>query len=180
VTDTTTITREVYEAFQRVELHRWDAVIAADVLVNSPAAFGLKGLHALKEFAVGFTHLGWRIDLVDEHLALDDQGNGRGFITLTLHWKHTKDFGGLAPTGREGTSVETLRSPSEKTRSSASTSPTTPSTLPSTSGSVTGQCPTTSGRSRSWLASIGVPDRPDVACRCWLCVAARAVTDPTA
>jgi hypothetical protein len=108
VTDTTTITREVYEAFQRVELHRWDAVIAADVLVNSPAAFGLKGLHALKEFAVGFTHLGWRIDLVDEHLALDDQGNGRGFITLTLHWKHTKDFGGLAPTGREGTSVETL------------------------------------------------------------------------
>lgn len=108
MTDTTTITREVYEAFQRVELHRWDAVIAADVLVNSPAAFGLKGLHALKEFAVGFTHLGWRIDLVDEHLALDDQGNGRGFITLTLHWKHTKDFGGLAPTGREGTSVETL------------------------------------------------------------------------
>jgi hypothetical protein len=108
VTDTTTITREVYEAFQRVELHRWDAVIAADVLVNSPAAFGLKGLHALKEFAVGFTHLGYRIDLVDEHLALDDQGNGRGFITLTLHWKHTKDFGGLAPTGREGTSVETL------------------------------------------------------------------------
>lgn len=108
MTDTTTITREVYEAFQRVELHRWDAVIAADVLVNSPAAFGLKGLHALKEFAVGFTHLGYRIDLVDEHLALDDQGNGRGFITLTLHWKHTKDFGGLAPTGREGTSVETL------------------------------------------------------------------------
>jgi hypothetical protein len=108
VTDTTTITREVYEAFQRVELHRWDAVIAADVLVNSPAAFGLKGLHALKEFAVGFTHLGWRIDLVDEHLALDDQGNGRGFITLTLHWKHTKDFGGLAPTGREGTGVPML------------------------------------------------------------------------
>jgi hypothetical protein len=108
VTDTTTITREVYEAFQRVELHRWDAVIAADVLVNSPAAFGLKGLDALKEFAIGFTDLGYRIDLVDEHLALDDQGNGRGFITLTLHWKHTKDFGGLAPTGREGTSVETL------------------------------------------------------------------------
>jgi len=108
VTDTTTITREVYEAFQRVELHRWDAVIAADVLVNSPAGFGLNGLDALKELAVGFTDLGYRIDLVDEHLALDDQGNGRGFITLTLHWKHTKDFGGLAPTGREGTSVETL------------------------------------------------------------------------
>lgn len=108
MTATTTITREVYEGFQRVELHRWDAVIAADVLVNSPAGFGLKGLDALKESAVGFTDLGWRIDLVDEHLALDDQGDGRGFITFTLHWKHTKDFGGLAPTGREGTSVETL------------------------------------------------------------------------
>jgi SnoaL-like polyketide cyclase len=102
------ITREVYEAFQRVELHRWDAVIAADVLVNSPAAFGLTGLDALKAFAVGFTDLAWRIDLVDEHLALDGHGDGRGFITVTLHWKHTKDFGGLAPTGREGTSVETL------------------------------------------------------------------------
>jgi hypothetical protein len=108
VTETTTITREVYEAFQRVELHRWDAVVAADVLINSPAFLGLKGLDALKEAAVGFTELGYRIDLVDEHLALDDQGNGRGFITLTLYWKHTKDFGGLAPTGREGTSVETL------------------------------------------------------------------------
>jgi hypothetical protein len=108
VTDTTTITREVYEAFQRAELHRWDAVIAADVLVNSPAGFGLWGLDAFKESAVGFTDLGWRIDLVDEHLALDDRGDGRGFITFTLHWKHTKDFGGLAPTGREGTSVETM------------------------------------------------------------------------
>jgi hypothetical protein len=24
-----------------------------------------------------------------------------------MHWKHTKDFGGLAPTGREGTAVQT-------------------------------------------------------------------------
>jgi hypothetical protein len=44
---------------------------------------------------------------VDEHLALDEDGIRRGFITFCLHWKHTKDFGGLAPTGREGTSVET-------------------------------------------------------------------------
>jgi hypothetical protein len=108
VTDTTTITSEVYEAFQRAELHRWDAVIAADVLVNSPAGFGLRGLDAFKESAVGFTDLGWRIDLVDEHLALDDRGDGRGFITFALYWKHIKDFGRLAPTGREGTSVETM------------------------------------------------------------------------
>jgi hypothetical protein len=52
--------------------------------------------------------LGYRIDLVDEHLALDEHGTGRGFITFCLHWKHAADFGGLAPTGREGTSVETL------------------------------------------------------------------------
>jgi len=102
------ITRGVYEAFQRVEFDRWDAVIADDVLINSPAGYGLQGLATLKEFAAQFTDLGYRIDLVDEHLALDDQGTGRGFITFVLHWKHTKDFGGLAPTGREGTSVETM------------------------------------------------------------------------
>jgi hypothetical protein len=103
-----TITYELYEAFQRVEFDRWDAIIDTNVLINSTAAYGLRGLTTLKEFAVQFTDLGYRIDLIDEHLALDDQGNGRGFITFTLHWKHTKDFGGLAPTGREGTSVETL------------------------------------------------------------------------
>ena len=104
----TTLTRELYEAFQRVEFERWDAVIADDVTINSPAGYGLQGLATLKEFAAGFTDLGYRIDLVDEHLALDGQGDGRGFITFCLHWKHTKDFGGLAPTGREGTSVETM------------------------------------------------------------------------
>lgn len=102
-----TITREFYEGFQRVEFDRWDAIIADDVLVNSPASCGMRGLRSLKDFAVQFTDLGYRIDLVDEHLALDDSGSGRGFITFCLHWKHTKDFGGLAPTGREGTSVET-------------------------------------------------------------------------
>ena len=102
------ITREFYEAFQRVEFGRWDAMIADDVLINSPAGYGMKGLATLKEFATQFTDLGYRIDLVDEHLALDDEGSGRGFITFVLHWKHTKDFGGLAPTGREGTSVETV------------------------------------------------------------------------
>ncbi len=102
------LTRQIYDAFQRVQFDRWDAVIAEDVLVNSPAGRGLSGLAALKDFATQFTDLGYRIDLVDEHLAVDDGGVGRGFLTFVLHWKHTSDFGGLAPTGREGTSVETM------------------------------------------------------------------------
>lgn len=104
----TQITREFYEGFQRVEFDRWDKIVVDDVLVNSPAGRGMLGLAALKDFAVQFTDLGYQIDLVDEHIALDDNGNGRGFITFCLHWKHSRDFGGLAPTGREGTSVETI------------------------------------------------------------------------
>ena len=102
-----TITREFYEAFQRVEFARWDRIMSDEVLINSPAGFGMRSLPALKDFAVQFTDLGYRIDLVDEHLALDGSGTGRGFITFCLHWKHSKEFGGLRPTGREGTSVET-------------------------------------------------------------------------
>jgi len=68
----------------------------------------MRGLQVLKYWASNFVNLGWRIDLVDEHLALDQSGTGRGFITFLLNWKHTKDFLGLAPTGREGTSVETM------------------------------------------------------------------------
>jgi hypothetical protein len=102
------LTREIYEAFQRVEFDRWDAVIAADVAINSPAGYGMSGLRLLKDWAAGFVRLGKQIDLVDEHQALDDHGNGRGFITVNLHWKHDEDFMGLAPTGREGTSVETM------------------------------------------------------------------------
>jgi hypothetical protein len=104
----TPITREIYEAFQRVQFDRWDAVIAEDVLLNSPAGYGLRGLATLKGWADAFVLLGKQIDLVDEHLALDADGTGRGFITFNLHWKHTDDFFGLAPTGREGTSVETM------------------------------------------------------------------------
>jgi hypothetical protein len=103
-----TITREIYDAFQRDELHGWDGLIRDDVLVNSTAGRDVRGLDALKAFARVFLDLAPQIDLVDEHLALDDNGNGRGFITFVLHWKHTQDFGGLAPTGREGTSVETM------------------------------------------------------------------------
>jgi hypothetical protein len=100
------ITREFYDAFQRAEFDRFDAILAEDFLVNSPAGFGVR-LDTFKEFAVQFTDLAYQIDLVDEHLALDENGSGRGFITFCLYWKHTKDFGGVAPTGREGTSVET-------------------------------------------------------------------------
>ncbi|HJZ70173.1 MAG TPA: nuclear transport factor 2 family protein [Vicinamibacterales bacterium] len=103
------ITKELYDAFQTLELDRWDAIVTQDVLINSPAGRDLHGLEILKawgrEFGGGFAY---RIDLVDEHLALDDQGNGRGFITFTLHWKHAKEAFGLKPTGREGTSVETM------------------------------------------------------------------------
>lgn len=103
-----TLTRELYEGLQRAEFDRWDPIVARDVLVNSPAMFGQHGLAALKEWARWFVQLGKRIDLVDEHLALDGDGNGRGFITFNLHWKHDERFFDITPTGREGTSVETL------------------------------------------------------------------------
>jgi hypothetical protein len=106
-TESMTITREWYDAFQRGEFDRWDAIMAEDVLINSTAIQGLRGLEEFKEYGVGFLQLGKRIDLVDEHLALDDQGTGRGFVTFCLHWSHTDEMAGIAPTDREGTSVET-------------------------------------------------------------------------
>jgi SnoaL-like domain len=89
-TESMTITREWYDAFQRGEFDRWDAIMAEDVLINSTAIQGLRGLEEFKEYGVGFLQLGKRIDLVDEHLALDDQGTGRGFVTFCLHWSHTE------------------------------------------------------------------------------------------
>jgi hypothetical protein len=100
--------RVFYEGFQRAEFERWDGVIAEDVTINSPGGYGMTGLTVLKDWAANFARLGYRIDLVDEHLALDSAGNGRGFVTCLLHWKHAADFLGLAPTGREGTSIETM------------------------------------------------------------------------
>jgi predicted RNA-binding protein len=107
-TETLPPTREIYEGFQRVEFDRWDSLIAEDVIINSPAGYGLSGLQLLKDWAEVFVQLGKQIDLVDEHQAIDEDGNGRGFITFNLHWKHDEDFMGLTPTGREGTSVETM------------------------------------------------------------------------
>ena len=103
------ITKELYDAFQKLELDRWDAIVEKDILINSPAGRDLRGIQILKswakEFGGGFAY---QIDLVDEHLATDHQGNGRGFITFNLHWKHAKEVFGLKPTGREGTSIETM------------------------------------------------------------------------
>lgn len=98
------ITREIYEGFQRGEFHRWDAVIASDVLVNSPGKYGTQGLDALKTWGGGFLKaLNARIDLVDEY-----EGESRAFLTVNLNWKHIGPFFGLQPTGREGTSIETF------------------------------------------------------------------------
>lgn len=104
----TTLTRELYEGLQRVEFDRWDPIVAEDVLINSPAGFGQTGLGVLKDWARWFVRLGKRIDLLDEHLALDGRGNGRGFIVFNLHWRHDEMFFDITPTGREGTSVETI------------------------------------------------------------------------
>jgi hypothetical protein len=70
--------RVFYEGFQRAEFERWDGVIADDVTINSPTGYGMTGLMVLKDWAANFARLGYRIDLVDEHLALDNAGNGRG------------------------------------------------------------------------------------------------------
>jgi hypothetical protein len=104
-----TLTRELYDAFQSAQIDRWDAIISPNVVTNSPGGRGIEGIGPLKTWAAAFaTTLAYQIDLVDEHLALDSHGNGRGFITFNLHWKHDREFMGLAPTFREGTSVETL------------------------------------------------------------------------
>jgi hypothetical protein len=108
-TETVTITRELYDAFQSAQIDRWDAIISPNVVTNSPGGRGIEGIGPLKTWATAFTtSLAYKIDLIDEHLALDSQGNGRGFITFNLHWKHDGEFMGLAPTFREGTSVETM------------------------------------------------------------------------
>jgi SnoaL-like protein len=108
-TQSMTLTRTLYDSFQKVEIDLWDAIIADDVLTNSPGGANIKGRAPLKAWATAFAGtLAYQIDLVDEHLALDGAGDGRAFITFNLHWKHNQDFMGLAPTGREGTSVETL------------------------------------------------------------------------
>jgi ketosteroid isomerase-like protein len=104
-----TITRQIYDSFQRGQLDRWDTLLAEDVVINSPARFGTKGRAAAKGWANEFlTAFAPRIDLVDEINAVDNAGNGRAVMTFNLNWKHVKPFFGVQPTGRVGTSVENL------------------------------------------------------------------------
>jgi ketosteroid isomerase-like protein len=105
-----TLTRKVYDAFQRGQLDRWDEVIADNVVTNSSASFGVQGRAALKAWANEFlTAFAPRVDLVDEINAVDGGGNGRAVMTFNLNWKHVKPFfGTLQPTGRTGTSIENL------------------------------------------------------------------------
>lgn len=103
------LTRNLYEGFQRRELHRWDALVADDVIVNSTMGRGITGLDALKQWASQFLDaLRARVDLIEEFELLDGKGNGRAVFTVCLHWKHESDFMGVAPTGREGTVIETM------------------------------------------------------------------------
>jgi ketosteroid isomerase-like protein len=104
------LTRQVYDAFQRGQFDRWDALFAEDVVTNSSAGFGIKGLAALKAWGAEFlTAFSPRVDLVDEINAVDSAGNGRAVMTFNLNWHHVKPFfGTLQPTGRTGTSVENM------------------------------------------------------------------------
>jgi len=102
------LTRELYDAFQRVQFERWDAIIADDVLIRARAGYAVSGIKTLKQFAAHVTDLGCRIDLIDQHFALDPQGNGRGFLTFMVSWKNRKDFGGLESAGWTGPSEETM------------------------------------------------------------------------
>ncbi|OYQ46492.1 hypothetical protein CHU92_01415 [Flavobacterium cyanobacteriorum] len=99
------ITRELYDAFQKNELHRWDAIISKDVKTTSPASYGvIEGIELLKAWGAEFLNsLEPQVDLVDEF-----DGGERAFISVCLYWKHTKPFFGIPPTGREGTSIETF------------------------------------------------------------------------
>lgn len=102
-------TTNIYEAFQRGNLEEWDKYFHEDVVTNSSAKFGTKGIQNLKDWAKSFLEaFSPRIDLVDRIEAIDENGNGRAVITINLIWKHVKPFYNLEPTGRTGTSVENL------------------------------------------------------------------------
>jgi hypothetical protein len=101
--------RELYDALQKAEFDRWDALVAKDVLVNSTMGRDIRGREALKAWAVQLVQaMQSRVDLVDEFEVIDAAGNGRAFFTIYSNWKHTKELMGLQPTGLEGTSIKTM------------------------------------------------------------------------
>jgi hypothetical protein len=71
---TRTLARGLYETFQRAEIDGWDRLVAPDVLFNSPAGYGVRGLETLRPFVRQFTDLACRIDHIDVHEALDAEG----------------------------------------------------------------------------------------------------------
>ena len=83
------ITREIYEGFQRGELERWDAVISPDVNVKSPGLREpVKGIEGLKKWGSEFLKaLGPRVDLIDEY-----EGSGRAFIAVNLTGSTSNHF----------------------------------------------------------------------------------------
>lgn len=100
------ITREIYEGFQRGDFERWDEVIDANVELFSHAQsfsqWGSKGLEGLKYWANEFLKaLHPRVDLIEEL-----ETEKKAYLIVTLHWKHIAPFFGIEPTGREGSSSE--------------------------------------------------------------------------
>ncbi len=100
----------LWAAFARGRIDEFDALVADDVVTNSPIGWDIRGRQALKDWARAF-HSAFiapsapttQIELVD----LFDGGE-RAFLTVNLVWKHDGDFYGLTPTGRSGTSIETF------------------------------------------------------------------------
>jgi hypothetical protein len=101
----TGLTMDIYEGFAQGQLDRWDAIIHPDVLINSPAGRDIVGREALKAWVQAFiSAFRPRVDLLDHYVAGD-----RALLTINLHWTHNgSPFFGIEPTGKSGTSVETL------------------------------------------------------------------------
>ena len=101
----TSLTSVIYEGFAQGQLDRWDAIIHPDVVINSPAGRDAIGRDALKGWVQAFlSAFRPRVDLIDHYVAGD-----RALVTINLHWKHDgAPFFNIEPTGKSGTSVETL------------------------------------------------------------------------
>jgi hypothetical protein len=104
---TLTLTRDLLYALQNAECATWSAIAADDVLVSCPAGFAIRGRDALEAWAVAVARaLRCAIELADEHLALDERGDGRGFVTLRC--KFDREALNLADRTCGWTSSETL------------------------------------------------------------------------
>jgi hypothetical protein len=101
--------RNLLYALRNAESAAWDQIAAEDVSVTCAAGPEIRGREALRAWAVTVARaLGCAITLADQHLMLDLRGNGRGFITLTLHCKSNQELIGRPEWDCEWTSSETL------------------------------------------------------------------------